>query len=569
MPDTKYAVLFQGELVEGSDHAQVKEAFARLFKLDQERLEKLFAQKRAILKRGLTEQEASRYVTKLRAIGVIVELLPLSPPAQPAAAEPPVAGEKMPLPEIGLVADDDVEVKPKSAMQEWGPYASMGWGEENRPRSTISASDLALEPESEIKKRVPSGAGEPRADGFSASGISGAGSLGMALAGPGDAAFGTIPPSGGGGPAQAPEDAEPEERIRELSFEFTGNGGEFFRIWIVNVLLTIVTLGVYSAWAKVRTMRYFYGNTHLDGSSFEYLADPVRILKGRAIAFALLAVYVASGWISVPLSIASGLLLAVATPWIIARALSFRNHNSAWRGVRFGFDGTVGGAFVSFLLWPMLPGVVIVAVFLFGSLALFSGTSRFPLGLILSLLLIVLVVVLAVPPRMFRSQTYYVVNNSRYGKTYFENTAELRNFFSFYFAMVAISAVGGAVVSLVGKFPALELACTFLLYFALFVYYKVTMTNLKFGHSLVGSHAILANYELRSYGLLALTNILGIILTLGLFYPFARVRTARYAADHIGVMVNGSLDGFIADQRGAASAVGGEIGELFAIDIGF
>jgi hypothetical protein len=40
--------------------------------------------------------------------------------------------------------------------------------------------------------------------------------------------------------------------------EFTGTAGEYFGIWIVNILLTIVTVGFYSAWAKVRRKRYFY-----------------------------------------------------------------------------------------------------------------------------------------------------------------------------------------------------------------------------------------------------------------------------------------------------------------------
>jgi len=70
---------------------------------------------------------------------------------------------------------------------------------------------------------------------------------------------------------------------RELGFEFFGKGLEFFRIWIVNILLTVVTLGIYSAWAKVRTQRYLYGNTRLDGASFEYLAEPLQILQGRLI----------------------------------------------------------------------------------------------------------------------------------------------------------------------------------------------------------------------------------------------------------------------------------------------
>jgi uncharacterized membrane protein YjgN (DUF898 family) len=63
-----------------------------------------------------------------------------------------------------------------------------------------------------------------------------------------------------------------------IPFEFRGSGAEYFRIWIVNLLLTIVTLGIYSAWAKVRRLRYFYGNTYLDGHSFEFHGRPLAIL---------------------------------------------------------------------------------------------------------------------------------------------------------------------------------------------------------------------------------------------------------------------------------------------------
>ncbi|HAG47009.1 MAG TPA: DUF898 domain-containing protein, partial [Gammaproteobacteria bacterium] len=73
------------------------------------------------------------------------------------------------------------------------------------------------------------------------------------------------------------------ERSSEMPVEFTGSGGEYFRIWIVNLVLTILTLGIYSAWAKVRTKRYFYRNTIIGGSPFEYHARPIQILKGRAI----------------------------------------------------------------------------------------------------------------------------------------------------------------------------------------------------------------------------------------------------------------------------------------------
>ncbi len=32
---------------------------------------------------------------------------------------------------------------------------------------------------------------------------------------------------------------------------FTGKGSEYFKIWIVNIALSLITLGIYSAWAKV------------------------------------------------------------------------------------------------------------------------------------------------------------------------------------------------------------------------------------------------------------------------------------------------------------------------------
>ncbi|MET2872051.1 DUF898 family protein, partial [Exiguobacterium profundum] len=69
----------------------------------------------------------------------------------------------------------------------------------------------------------------------------------------------------------APAPAAPQP----LRLRFIGSGSEYFRIWIVNLLLTIVTLGIYSAWAKVRTLQYFYRNTQLAGSSFDYHGSPI------------------------------------------------------------------------------------------------------------------------------------------------------------------------------------------------------------------------------------------------------------------------------------------------------
>ena len=95
---------------------------------------------------------------------------------------------------------------------------------------------------------------------------------------------------------------------------FTGNGGEYFRIWIVNLALTILTLGIYSAWAKVRRLQYFYRNTAIAGASFDYHGDPKVILKGRVIGVLLLVAYQLLGSFNVLAGLAAFLVLVAILP---------------------------------------------------------------------------------------------------------------------------------------------------------------------------------------------------------------------------------------------------------------
>src|SRR5262245_3784981 len=98
------------------------------------------------------------------------------------------------------------------------------------------------------------------------------------------------PPPAGLELATAPEGAAPETPAgpRTTALGFDGSGSEYFRIWIVNLFLTLATLGVYSAWAKVRKARWFARHTLLLGDRFDFHGDPRRILLGRVVAIALL-----------------------------------------------------------------------------------------------------------------------------------------------------------------------------------------------------------------------------------------------------------------------------------------
>jgi hypothetical protein len=144
----------------------------------------------------------------------------------------------------------------------------------------------------------------------------------------------------------------------EHRFVFDGRAGEYFRIWIVNLALSILTLGIFSAWAKVRTQRYFYGNTRLAGVPFEYLAKPLPILKGRIIAVVLFSGYVLAGQVSIGLQLGLALLIAVLTPWLVVRGAAFRTllarRDSPPLRARHGGPISASSAFHRSSPWPVV-----------------------------------------------------------------------------------------------------------------------------------------------------------------------------------------------------------------------
>ena len=170
------------------------------------------------------------------------------------------------------------------------------------------------------------------------------------------------------GPAAAEGDA-----VQPL--RFTGTGREYFRIWIVNLALTVVTLGVYSAWAKVRRTQYFYRNTRLAASCFDYHGTPIAILKGRVVAVVLLAIYYVAGQLSPLYGLAAFAVLSLVIPWLLARSFRFRLHNTSYRGIRFRFRGGTGSAYWVFLGMPLL---ALLSFFTLVPLGFFITTVALP-----------------------------------------------------------------------------------------------------------------------------------------------------------------------------------------------
>lgn len=339
----------------------------------------------------------------------------------------------------------------------------------------------------------------------------------------------------------------------EHRFEFRGNAREYFRIWIVNIALTVLTVGVFSAWAKVRRERWFHGNTWVAGAPFEYLAQPLPILKGRLIAVAVLAVYVLLGNV---LPLAQPLLLValgIATPWLVLAGLRFRARYTAWRTLNFRFTGEIGEALKAWLLMFILMVPT--------------------LGLIV--------------PYMKYLQRRFQVEEHRFGGARFAFSAEPGAFYAVYLVGWVIAGVGafaggllgslmvGGLASRSGGFDAdaaqvMTFGVVGLVYagiFAGWVWIAVGVTNLTFNHAMLGPHAFRSTLRRRDLLWLYLSNTAAILCSLGLLVPWAQVRMARYRAAHLALFARGDLDALRTEDRSRRGATGAETADVFDVDL--
>jgi uncharacterized membrane protein YjgN (DUF898 family) len=347
--------------------------------------------------------------------------------------------------------------------------------------------------------------------------------------------------------------------VRTLSFSFHGKGGEYFGIWIVNTLLKIVTIGIYSAWAKVRKRRYFYGSTMLGNEPFDYLADPMAIFKGWVIGALAFVLYMVGNQVSPTLSMTTGLAIFIAVPWLVVRSRMFNARNSSHRNIRFSFRPNYNEAYLVFLGFPLL--------------------IPFTLGLL-------------IPYVSFR-QKKFLVENGSYGMTPFAFDATLKSFYLlfvratlgllglivifsvlFYLAVGGYGAFTGALkaanpknLKLLSLLPLLSLP---LIYFYFLTYVQTAMTNLTWNGTTIGDCRFRSTLRTRDMVWLYLSNAVAIACTFGLLIPWATVRMARYRFQRLEMETGKEREGFFALARNEEiGATGEEIGEIFGVDVDF
>jgi uncharacterized membrane protein YjgN (DUF898 family) len=352
---------------------------------------------------------------------------------------------------------------------------------------------------------------------------------------------------------------------RELALKFHGSAREYFRIWIVNLCLTLFTFGIFSAWAKVRKKRYFYSHTTIDGTPFQYLGRPIPILKGRVIAGAAFLTYYASSHFFtalLPYVFAAGVVLA---PWVLVRSAAFNARYSAFRNMTFHFDGKYSEALKALYLWGIIPAFVLGMLFDWWGKYALAGIAILVFGVSF--------------PWWIRRLRSFLVSHSSYGSRNGNFSATGGQFFGVYFRSGLIMVGIGIVVTI---FSAMLIAAMtkksssmvwlfavpmYAGYVLAYAYAQAHSSNLVWNHTRLGP--LHFQSTLRGWGMakLYVTNALAIIASLGLLIPWAVMRTLKYRADHMRVLQAGELVEFQGSDMSAVEAIGAETVDFFDMDL--
>ena len=362
-----------------------------------------------------------------------------------------------------------------------------------------------------------------------------------------------------------PASPAPEASVHH--FTFTGDGSEYFYIWLSNLALTVLTLGIYSAWAKVRREQYFCSHTELDGHTFEYTAEPINILKGRIFLLVFLAIAVAIHVFFPIVDLFIAPIAIILAPWLITQSLRFRARYTSYRNIPFRFTGEYDQTMKYFAITKAISYL---------SFGLLSAWCKY-------------------------KQKRYVVENFQYGRTKFEVHGNLSGFFKIYFSInsllvlplligfyyflsdSAVSAIYNltqvgfhnfeAAWYIFTSDPSIPLILGF--GFALTISWQFLaptliqflISQLTWDTATLGTFEIFHRPPFHRYLWILISNVLLFICTFGMATPFCVVRMRKFKIEHLALLGVGTFSSFRADSKEHSGAIGDQALDLYGLDI--
>jgi uncharacterized membrane protein YjgN (DUF898 family) len=390
-------------------------------------------------------------------------------------------------------------------------------------------------------------------------------------------------------------------RIDAYPVEFSGSAGEYFRVWIVNVLLTVVTLGLYTPFARRRTARWFYGHTVVAGTPLEFTAQQRKMVFGFLLLVGLyIALEIASR--TGQDTVASVMVLAAAAlaPYFWGSAMRFRLNATRWRGVRLQFAAKWGEVYRAF--WPVF-AIAAVWIAAFAVIALFAGPQEGAprrrlapgnVAPVLGTLLLAVVLSLVCLIRLEFNTKSLLVRRGRIGGQAGRWKPVFGDFVRIWLATLGVFIGGVLVVALAGaalvggsvaflqraKAPGLGAILFFITFgfaaiFLLFLasgparaYREARMFRMVWSNIGVSQVArFRCDLRVGRYVLLRVRNILLTLLTLGFFRPFALVSEYRMKSESVTLHVKGSLDQLAGQLAREEEGLGDAIAAAAGLDL--
>ena len=311
--------------------------------------------------------------------------------------------------------------------------------------------------------------------------------------------------------------------FEEKRFQFHGEGGELFKIFIVNALLTFVTLGIYYPWAKASLKQYLYRETEFEGNRFQFHGTGKEMFIGmlKTVLF-LVCVLGIGNLLGRFVHIFAGAAFTYITilaiiPFAIVSSLKYNYSRSSWRGIHFGYRGTNG-----------------------------DMAREFYVGILLTIL------TLGIYGAWYSVRLHKEIQaNSRFGDVEFEFTGKGGELFGKmivgYLLMIVTLGIYG-----------------FWLRADLYNYYN-DHTVIK--HN--GNTGRLSS-TVTGGGLFALeiVNLLLIVFTLGIATPWAMVRSLTYFAENLSVLGSFDLATIKQTEQAYSNATGESLLDNLEISVG-
>lgn len=351
-----------------------------------------------------------------------------------------------------------------------------------------------------------------------------------------------------------------KENRETHAFIFYGKGSSFFIICLVNVILSMITCGIFLPWAFVRTRHYLYENMELNGARFNYHASGGAIFISW---FVLSVIIVALCFIELAISHSDEVIFApwvfmLLYPFMMVKSMSYHTAMTTLNNVRFGFRCSMLRAWWIMLGIPIVTALVLVVIF-YGYTRLIGLPSSIDaiITLIVCSVVLGMIVIAAINGIVYRYWIDLFAKNASFGVNKFDINIKtskciIISIISMAILIPFILVISRIIItsfrhilsgSLDGYMGMFTLA--YLLYIVgillAFAYVFSALRNYAFNNLTLGDD-IRFHSSLTFFGMAVNLLLLafGSLITLGLAYPWLKIRLIRYQANH--TCVSGSLN---------------------------